>query len=306
MKNTTRLTLTAGLGIALLQPLARAVDKPSTPPPPAAQAAPDTSGFTDQKTKLSYSVGMMIGNNLKGGGYDVDLEVLSGAIKDVLAGRNLKLTDVQARETLNAYGKEMQAKRTADRLKTAEKNRQEGEAFLAENKKKEGVKTRTVTLRDGKSTAEMQYKVITEGTGPELKSNDLVLVNYKGTTINGKEFDSSAKRGQPGKFTVNRGIIPGWTEALEMMKVGSKWEIYLPSALAYQDFGQGAAIEPGSTLIFELEVVGIDNPQPLTSDIIRVPSKEGLEAGEKVEVLKAEDVARQIQSNSAAKPAGKP
>ena len=136
---------------------------------------------------------------------------------------------------------------------------------------------------------ELQYKVITEGTGAIPKTNDTVTVNYRGTLINGKEFDSSAKHGQPGKFQVNR-VVRGWTEALQMMKVGSKWELYIPSSLAYGDYGSGPDIQPGATLIFEVELVSIDTPPPLTSDIIRVPSAEELKAGAKVEVIKPEDV----------------
>jgi hypothetical protein len=153
----------------------------------------------------------------------------------------------------------------------------------------------------------MQYKVITEGTGAIPKSNDTVTVNYRGTLVNGKEFDSSAKRGQPAKFQVNR-VVRGWTEALQMMKAGSKWEVYIPSALAYGDRGN-PSIEPGSTLIFEVELVGADAPapppppaQPLTSDIIRVPSAEELKKGAKIEVIKAEDLEKLTNSAANKKP----
>jgi hypothetical protein len=167
---------------------------------------------------------------------------------------------------------------------------------------KPGVKAHAVILEDG-TTAEMQYKVVTEGTGAMPKTNDTVTVNYRGTLINGKEFDSSAKRGQPAKFQVNR-VIRGWTEALLMMKAGSKWELFIPSSLAYKDAG-GPGIEPGSTLIFEVELVDNAGPQPptpaqpLASDIIRVPSAEALRKGAKIEVIKAEDVEK--FTNSAAK-----
>jgi FKBP-type peptidyl-prolyl cis-trans isomerase FklB len=190
------------------------------------------------------------------------------------------------------------------RTQVADKNKKEGEAFLAENKKKEGVKTQAVTLQDG-ATAELQYKVITAGTGDIPKSNDTVTVNYRGTLVNGKEFDSSAKHGGPAKFQVNR-VVRGWTEALQLMKTGSKWELYIPSALAYGDNGSGPMIEPGSTLVFEVELVGIEAPapppppaQPLTSDIIKVPSAEELKKGAKVEVIKAEDVEKHIKAAAA-------
>src|SRR5207244_3442708 len=152
--------------------------------------------------------------------YDIDVDVLAGALRDVLGGKELKLTEVQAREALTAYAKEMSAKREEERAQKAEKNKKEGEEFLAANKKKEGVKTHMVQLADGK-TAELQYKVLTEGTGPIPKSNDIVTVNYRGTLVNGTEFDSSTKQGAPMKRAANQ-VIRGWTEALMMMKAGSK------------------------------------------------------------------------------------
>jgi FKBP-type peptidyl-prolyl cis-trans isomerase 2 len=164
-----------------------------------------------------------------------------------------------------------------------------------------------VKLPDG-SNAEMQYKVITEGSGPTPQSNDVVQVNYRGTLIDGKEFDSSAKHGGPQKFPANR-VVRGWSEALQHMKVGSKWELFIPSSLAYGDVGN-PNIEPGSTLLFEVELVGIEPPQapptsqPLTSDIIKVPSAEELKKGAKIEVIKPEDAARmanQAHTNAPAK-----
>jgi FKBP-type peptidyl-prolyl cis-trans isomerase FklB len=286
--------LTAAFGCALLQ---------------TARAADEKTAFTDDKSKISYGIGMNIAANLKRSGVDVDVDVLAGAIKDVLTGKQTKLTEEQAREALMNYQKQVmakraeeQAKRDEERKKVAETNRKKGEEFLAENKKKEGVKTHSVTMADG-TTAEMQYKVITEGSGDSPKSNDTVSVNYKGTLINGTEFDSSAKHGgQPAKFGVT-GVIRGWTEALQLMKPGAKWELFLPSTLAYGDMGSGPTIEPGSTLIFDVELVGVDAPkpppppaQPLTSDIIRVPSADELKKGAKIEVIKAEDVDKVIKA----------
>jgi FKBP-type peptidyl-prolyl cis-trans isomerase FklB len=226
---------------------------------------------------------------------DVDVDVAAAAIKDILAGREPRLTDQQSQEAIQAYQKESQSK-------AADKNKKEGEAFLAENKKKPGIKTHPVSLPDG-TTAEMQYKVITEGTGAMPKSNDIVSVNYRGTLINGKEFDSSAKQGKPLKRPANQ-LVRGWTEALQLMKTGSKWELYLPAALAYGDRG-GQGIEPGTMLIFEMELLSFESPQPpappqpLTSDIIRVPSAEELKAGAKVEVIKAEDLEKQAKAAAA-------
>ena len=162
--------LTAGFGVLLLQSPAPAEDKPA---------------FKDDREKAGYAIGVNIGSNLKRGNMDIDVDVLAGAIKDVLAGRDLKLSEGQARETIMAYQQEM-------RVKAAEKNRKEGDAFLAENKTKPGVKTKTVTLPDGKN-AELQYKVITEGTGATPANGDTVSVNYRGTLVNGQEFDSSSR-----------------------------------------------------------------------------------------------------------------
>lgn len=276
MKLRPKLILTAGLVTTLAQSAAWAADNAS-------------SSFKDDKEKASYAIGMYFGNQIKRGNMEVDANTISSAMQDVLAGRPLKMNDQQAQEAIRGY-------QMAEQKKVAEKNKKEGEAFLAENKNKPGVKTHDVKLPDG-STAEMQYKVITEGTGEIPKSNDVVQVQYKGTLINGKEFDSSAKHGgQPAKFPVTR-VVRGWTEALEMMKVGSKWELYLPASLAYGDRGFPPEITPGATLIFEMELVGIEPPapppapaQPLTSDIIRVPSAEELKKGAKIEVLKPEDV----------------
>lgn len=247
----------------------------------------------DDREKASYGIGMNIGQNLKRSGMDVDVDLLAGAIKAVLAGSELQMTEDQARTAITTYQQE-------SRSKLAEKNRQAGNEFLAANKKKEGVKIHTVALADG-ATAEMQYKVLTAGNGASPGSNDTVTVNYRGTLIDGKEFDNSSRRGQPAKFQANR-VIRGWTEALQLMKVGSKWELYLPSTLAYGDFGSGPMIEPGSTLVFEVELLGIEAPQPppptqpLTSDIIKVPSAEELKKGAKVEVLKPEDVERELRA----------
>jgi FKBP-type peptidyl-prolyl cis-trans isomerase len=273
MKTGLATILIATLGIASLMPA----------------RAEDTSGLKDQKEKVSYSLGMNIGKGLKNAGYDVDLDIMKNGIKDVLSGGETKLNEQQMREILTAYSKEMASKREADRLKIAEKNKLEGEAFLAENKKKPGIKTQTISLPDGTS-AELQYQVLTEGTGPMPKGSDTVSVNYVGTFTDGKEFDNSAKRGPtPARFQVNR-VVRGWTEALQLMKTGSKWKIYLPSSLAYGDAGYGADVPPGAALIFEMELVGVETPQPLTSDIIRVPSADELKKGAKVEVIKPEDI----------------
>jgi FKBP-type peptidyl-prolyl cis-trans isomerase FklB len=305
MKTGLKLALIFGFGMGLLQYPAAAQEKPVVVN--SATNAPKLSP-KEMKENMSYAIGTDIGRNLKRGGVELDLDVLHAAMKDAVTGGTSKLTDQQIQEAIGNYRKEAMAKRDEERHKSAEKNRTEGAAFLAENKKKEGIKTVEVKLADG-TTAEMQYKVITEGTGAIPKTNETVSVNYKGTLINGKEFDNSTKRGnQPAKFQVTR-VVRGWTEALERMKVGSKWELYLPSSLAYGDNGYGPTIEPGTTLIFEMELVGIEAPppapppaQPLTSDIIRVPSAEELKKGAKIEVIKPEDLEK-LTNAAAQKPA---
>ncbi len=297
MKRNYQRAWAAVLSSALLTGVAMAADQAPAQAPQAAQA-----NFKDDKEKASYGIGMTFGNQIKRAGFEVDADVIVGALRDVLAGRDMKLTDQQAREAIMTYQQDF-------RKKQAEKNKKLGEAFLEENKKKPDVKTHTVTLPDGK-TAELQYKVLTEGTGRKPATNDIVSVNYRGTLIDGKEFDSSAKHGgQPSKFPVNR-VVKGWTEALQLMPVGSKWEIYLPSTLAYGDMGSGPMIEPGSTLIFEVELVSADPPQPpptaaaspsqpLTSDIIRVPSADEMKKGAKIEVIKQEDLDKRIKEEKA-------
>ncbi|HOX56664.1 MAG TPA: FKBP-type peptidyl-prolyl cis-trans isomerase [Candidatus Paceibacterota bacterium] len=305
MKTGLKLVLGIGCGLALLQVSMAAQDKPAATG--TNTNAPKLSP-QEQKEKWSYAIGMNIGTSMKRGAVDLDVDTMAAAIKDVLAGRNLKMTDQEAQEAWRSYQMESRTKQEEVRKQQGEKNKKEGEAFLGENKKKPGVKTHTVTLPDG-TKAEMQYKVITEGTGAIPRTNDTVSVNYRGTFINGKEFDSSAKHGnQPAKFPVNR-VVRGWTEALQMMKTGAKWELYLPSSLAYGDQGHGPGIEPGSTLIFEMELVGTETPAPppppapLTSDIIRVPSQEELKKGAKIEVIKPEDLEK--YTNAAAQKAEK-
>lgn len=200
-----------------------------------------------QKDKISYSIGVNVGNNLKMQSVDVDPDIVAKGIKDVLSGSKLLMSESEVAETLMALQKEVIAKQAEERKKAADKNRLEGENFLAENKKKEGV----VTLPSG-----LQYKIIKEGTGKTPKSTDTVVVNYRGTLINGREFDSSYKRGEPATFPVNA-VIPGWTEALQLMKEGSVWQLFIPSKLAYGERGAGNVIGPNEVLIFEVELISV-------------------------------------------------
>ena len=225
-------TLVAALGIILLANMA---------------FAEETVVLKTEKDKISYGIGMDIGENMKRQSIDIDPDMLAKGIKDVFAGSKLLLTEEEFRTTMENFRKDMMAKQKMQMQELSDKNKKEGEAFLAENKKKEGVKT----LPSG-----LQYKVIKEGDGNLPKAEDTVTVHYKGTLIDGTEFDSSYSRGEPATFPVN-GVIPGWTEALQLMKTGSKWQLFIPSNLAYGERGAGGKIGPNSTLVFDVELISI-------------------------------------------------
>jgi len=203
------------------------------------------------KDKTSYALGMSVGAGLHRQGVEVDPAIVARGLKDSLAGSKTLLTEEEARAILTQLQNDVRARQQEKAKEEGATNRKEGEAFLAANKSKEGVKT----LPDG-----LQYKVLKEGTGPKPTANDTVSVNYRGTLINGKEFDSSAKHGGPASFQVG-GVLKGWTEALQLMPVGSKWELVIPSDLAYGDRGAGPDIGPGDTLIFEVELLSIQEPK---------------------------------------------
>ncbi len=200
-----------------------------------------------QKEKLSYTMGVEAGNNMKKQAVDVDPDVLLQGLKDSLSGSALLMSEEEMLAVKNAFRQEMTTRQAEETKKVAEKSKKEGEEFLADNKKKEGVKT----LPSG-----LQYKVITEGTGKSPKATDTVTVHYRGTFIDGSEFDSSYKRGQPATFPVN-GVISGWTEALQLMKEEAKWVLVIPSSLAYGEKGAGGVIGPNATLIFEVELISV-------------------------------------------------
>jgi FKBP-type peptidyl-prolyl cis-trans isomerase FklB len=196
-----------------------------------------------EKQKFSYTVGFQVGQSLKRDGLELDVKAFSQAVEDVLSGAQPQLSMDQMKAAINTFReKQMEEKRAL-----AEKNKKEGEAFLAANKKKKGVKT----LPDG-----LQYQVIKAGTGATPKATDTVEVNYRGTLLDGKEFDSSYKRGKPTTLQVG-GVIKGWQSALEHMKVGGKWKVWVPSDLAYGERGAGNVIGPNETLVFEIELLDI-------------------------------------------------
>jgi len=235
--------------------------QPAQPTPPAKAAAPAKSAtaakkapakaatpFTlkTQKEKASYAVGMSYGTMLHQRAVPVDAAIVARGLRDAMAGGKLLLTDDEAKAVLKQLQTEVVAKQQSQAHDAGAPARKAGEAFLADNKSKEGV----VALPSG-----LQYKILTAGNGPKPTTSDTVTCNYRGTLLNGKEFDSSAKHGQPLSFPVG-GVIAGWTEALQLMPVGSKWQLFIPADLAYGDRGNGD-IGPGETLIFEVELLSI-------------------------------------------------
>ena len=201
----------------------------------------------DQKEKESYSLGYQFGQSLKLQGVDIDLDVYTSGIRDALGGKEPRMKAEEIRATVAELQKRVAAVRQKELGEMAVKNLAEAKVFLAENGKKEGVKT----LPSG-----LQYKVLAEGSGKTPKATDTVTVHYRGTFINGMEFDSSIGRGQPATFQVN-GVIPGWTEALQLMKEGDKWQLFVPPELAYGERGAPPRIAPNSILIFEVELISV-------------------------------------------------
>jgi FKBP-type peptidyl-prolyl cis-trans isomerase FklB len=208
-------------------------------------AGAQTTQLKDQKDKVSYSIGMQIGFNLGRQKVDINPDILAAGIKDALAGKPQLTTD-QVKEIMSQFEKDMEQKQK----QVGEKNKAEGEKFLEDNKKKPGVKT---------TASGLQYKVEKEGTGPQPKATDMVTVNYRGTLIDGTEFDSSFKRNQPATFPVN-GVIKGWTEALQLMKKGAKYQLFIPANLAYGERAMGPDIGANSTLIFDVELMDVKPP----------------------------------------------
>lgn len=272
--NTTAVTLLLAAGMMLLGN-AQAQQTPASTPPPKAPAAktgqapaaktPSTAAKTPataaktqsapalktQKEKASYAIGMNIGKSLQKDSVDVDPNSFLRGLKDGLAGSKPLLTDDEAKAALTALQDEVRKTQEAKMQLAGEANKKEGEAFLAANKAKEGI----VTLPSG-----LQYKILKEGTGPKPTAGDSVVCNYRGTLLDNTEFDSSYKRGQPATFPVGQ-VIHGWTEALQLMPVGSKWQLFIPPDLAYGARGAGGDIGPNATLIFEVELLSIQGKE---------------------------------------------
>lgn len=251
------------VGPATAQVKKTAPSKPTKPasarPTPADKSAGVKSGMNpalaSSQDSISYSIGMAMAQNLKQNGMtDLNRALLTQGLNDALSGGPTRLTMEQMGGILNAYGQKQMAghnaeneKKMAENQKVAAENKKVGNAFLTENKTKEGVKT---------TASGLQYIVEKEGTGPKPTATDRVKVHYTGRLLDGTEFDSSVKHGQPAEFGVGE-VIKGWTEALQLMPVGSKWKLFIPSDLAYGDRAAGAEITPGSTLVFDVELLDI-------------------------------------------------
>ena len=206
----------------------------------------DTIPIT-QNEKISYALGFNIANNLKKD-FNLNVDLFIKGVKTSLLNKKSLLIEKEMKEVINVFQNQIKVKQMEANKQNLEKNKADGTAFLEKNKKKKDVKT----LKSG-----LQYKVIKKGKGVLPKDNDSIKCHYKGTTIDGKEFDSSYKRNQAAIFGIN-GVIKGFSEALKLMNVGSKWEIFIPSSLGYGDRGSGNIIPPGATLIFEIELLGIE------------------------------------------------
>jgi FKBP-type peptidyl-prolyl cis-trans isomerase len=241
--------------------------------------AEDAKTFKDDKEKANYAIGLNIGGNFKQGNLEYDAKAFEQGMNDAIAGKQ-GFTQQEARDVITKY----QADR---RAAVGEKNKADGEAYLAANKSKPSVKI---------TESGLQYKVLTEGSGDSPKAEDTCIVKYRGTFLDGTEFDNSEKApGGTASFPANR-VIAGWTEALTHMKPGSKWQLAIPYNLAYGEQGRGN-IGPSTTLLFDVELVSFTAPPPpppapapLTSDIIKVPSLDEMKKGAKIETIKAEDV----------------
>jgi FKBP-type peptidyl-prolyl cis-trans isomerase FklB len=264
MQNSLRITLLLFAAASVLpESIAQQQTQPPTKTQPAAPAKPPQQGtatkprtpattsqpltLKTQKQKASYAMGMNFGTGLRKQSIDIDPAILARGLRDAFSNGKTLLTEDEARAILTQLQADLRVKQQEAAQLAGEANKKQGLAFLEANKTKEGV----VALPSG-----LQYKVLQEGTGAKPAATDQVVCNYRGTLLDGTEFDSSYKRGQPATFPVT-GVIKGWTEALQLMPVGSKWQLFIPAELAYGERGAGGQIGPNATLIFEVELVSI-------------------------------------------------
>jgi FKBP-type peptidyl-prolyl cis-trans isomerase FklB len=304
MKRIVAVTMAASFALGSLAQTP--TPRPITPVPNAITRPPSNNvanigvgKFKDDAEKRSYAIGVVISANMKGnlqrGGYEFRPEVVAKAFSEGFTSTNTLITEDEAKQVMNDYAREMRSKAEEKRKMEAEDNKKKGQEFLDANKTKEGV----VTTPSG-----LQYKVLTAGTGPKPTATDTVICNYRGTLLNGTEFDSSYSRGKPADFSLSR-VVKGWTEGIQLMAVGSKYQFFIPPDLAYGPSGSPPKIGPNSTLIFEVELTGIKPSAPIpgnaavTSDIIKVPSQEEMKKGAKPEVIKASEVDKYLKAQGA-------
>jgi len=242
-----------------------ACTKPATDSKDAAPAAGAADLSTDAQ-KFGYAIGVDLGRSLAQVKDDVDVKSLEKGLEEVAAGKEPRMDDKAREEIKNSVAKKIQEKQVAERTVKADKAKADGEAFLAENTKKDGVKT---------TASGLQYTIEKEGDGPSPTKDDKVTVNYKGTLLSGETFDSSYDRGQPATFPLAN-VIPGWTEGLQLLKAGGKAKFWIPSALAYGERGAGGKIGPNETLVFEVELISIEKgeaPKPAEAPKAEAPKK---------------------------------
>jgi FKBP-type peptidyl-prolyl cis-trans isomerase len=246
--------LVAAAVAAGAQQAAQPAQKPAAQaaqPAPAPAAQPTAGKPESAEDRFSYAIGMNLGRSLKANEVQVNMDLLLKGLRDAVGGGQALLTDEEMQAAVQAMQQKVTAQQDAKRKVEGEKNKTEGEAFLAQNKQRPGVKT---------TASGLQYEVLKEGTGPTPKATDTVTVNYTGTLRNGTKFDSSVDRGQPATFVLNQ-VIPGWTEGVQLMKVGSKYKLYIPASLAYGERGAGNVIGPNEPLIFEVDLLSIGQPE---------------------------------------------
>ena len=266
--------------------------------------ADGTNVLADTESRYSYAIGVAVGRNLaqtlKMQDMEVNPDLVTRAIKDVLCSNATLLTPDEIQQTLTNLQAYIRVKAQAKQAELEVKNRAEAVAFLATNKSNPGV----VTLPDG-----LQYKVITQGDGEIPDDNSTVLVNFRGALVDGTEFDNTARTGKPMQLTVGQ-VFRGWSEALKLMKTGSKWQLFVPPELAFGQNGMSSRIPPNAALIMDVELLSIQHPNvqpadvpaappnpPLTSDIIKVPSADEMKKGAKIEIIKPEDVQKLQQAH---------
>jgi FKBP-type peptidyl-prolyl cis-trans isomerase len=245
--------------------------QPAAQPSGQAAAQPAGQDARPVEDRASYVIGYNLGHQFKQNDIKANTDMLMQGLRDGLSGGKGTMTEAEMQSTMQAFQQQVMAQQEAKSKVLGEKNKTEGEAFLAKNKTRPGVKT---------TASGLQYEVLKQGTGPTAKATDTVTVNYKGTLMDGTTFDSSYDRGQPATFVLNQ-VIPGWTEGVQLMNVGSKYKFYIPSALGYGDRGAGNVIGPNAPLVFEVELVSIGAPDAAKPGAAATPGGQGQQQPQK-------------------------